>query len=232
MTAVESANNLEPKLLNVDYQIHSNNDLNELSQVLLKGARRFKFDPHYVKTGLKCGDEKACLLLNHDTPFPALSTYNTSTELLTYLKSDDFASRTNEDRVTVALCFKSAPDKCQNTTAFASWLGLVDEFYLLAMELPRQIEIILDGDAMPKDCLIGRWPKWNSVWITGSSPNDAFYSNEEEKDYNRFQVINNPENVANWTWLASPDVNYGKFSNSSYPYQLWEVSLRGKLFYF
>ena len=72
--------------------------------------------------------------------------------------------------------------------------------------------------------MIGRWPKWNSVWINSDSPNDAFYSNDATNDWYRFQVINNPESEKNWTWLSSADINYGKFSNGSYPYQLWEVS--------
>lgn len=69
--------------------------------------------------------------------------------------------------------------------------------------------------------MVGRWEKWNSVWI--SSPAEPFYSNTKENDLYRFQILNNPENKQNWTWLATPDVNYGKFSNGSYPYQLWEV---------
>jgi hypothetical protein len=147
------------------------------------------------------------------------------------LKSDEFATITNGERVTVALCFKSAPDKCQNTTTFNNWLRLVDDFYLQAQDAPRQIEFIVDGDAAPtQPCLVGRWSKWNSVWINSNSPSDAFYSNAEENDYYRFQVLNNPESQGNWSWMASADVNYGKFSNGSYPYQLWEVSLRAETF--
>jgi hypothetical protein len=211
----------DSRVLNVDYQIHSNNDLKELPQTLLKGARRFKFDPHYVRTSAQCGENKACLLLNHDQPVENLSQYNTSTELLSFLNSAEFALLSNNEYVTVALCFKSAPDLCQNSTEFNSWLALVDQFYLEALQLPPQIEFILDGDAKPINCLVGRWSKWNSVWI--QSPSDAFYSNGEEEDNFRFQVLNNPESMENWTWLASPDVNYGKFSSSKYPYQLWEV---------
>jgi hypothetical protein len=217
---------IEPKILNIDYQIHSNNDLDELPQVLLKGARRFKFDPHYVPASAQCGDQKSCLLLNHDRPAPELESYNTSTDLLNYLKSDGFATITNGERVTVALCFKSAPDKCQNTTAFDNWLRLVDDFYLQAQDAPRQIEFIMDGDAAPtQPCLVGRWSKWNSVWINTNSPSEAFYSNAQEGDYYRFQILNDKEDKGNWTWMASADVNYGKFSNGSYPYQLWEVSV-------
>jgi len=212
---------VEPKALNVDYQIHSYNDLKELPQVLVKGARRFKFDPHYVKNSSGCGEHKSCLLLNHDNPTTDVATYNTSTELLNYLKSTEFTTITDGERVTVALCFKAAPTKCQKTAAFEDWLALVDDFYLQAQSVPKQVEFILDGDAKPVDCLVGRWEKWNSVWI--SSPAEPFYSNAKENDLYRFQILNNPENKQNWTWLATPEVNYGKFSNGSYPYQLWEV---------
>ena len=216
---------LEPKFLNVDYQIHSYNDLKELPQVLLKGARRFKFDPHYVSFSSQCGDQKSCFLLNHDKPTTELSQYNTSTELLNYLKSNEFHLLTQGERVTIALCFKSAPDLCQNTTEFQNWLKLVDEFYFHAQDVPKHIEFILDGDAKPINCLIGYWKQWNSVWINTGSPQDAFYSNSIDNDYYRFQVLNNPDDFANWTWMASSEINYGKFSKGNYPYQLWEVGI-------
>jgi hypothetical protein len=226
LVALSAGVEMEPKILNVDYQIHSNNDLKGLPQVLIKGARRFKFDPHYVPASAQCGDDKSCLLLNHDRPTPEVSNYNTSTDLLNYLMSADFTGITEGERVTVALCFKSAPDKCQNTTAFNNWLRLVDDFYLQAQSVPKHVEFIVDGDASPtQPCLVGRWERWNSVWMNSNSPSGAFYTNDQQDDYYRFQVLNNPESVSNWTWMASPDINYGKFANGSYPFQLWEVSV-------
>jgi hypothetical protein len=209
---------------NVDYQIHSNNDLRELPQSLIKGARRFKFDPHYTISKDICKTSESCFILSHDEPIRENINYNTSDDLLSMLASDEFARLSDNEKVTVALCFKSAPDKCQQSSSkFADWLKLVDDFYDKAMSSnPSNVEIILDGDAIPVNCLVGKWLPWNSVWIT--TPADAFYSNSTENDYYRFEVLNDNENEANWEWMSTPEVNYGKFSNSSYPYQLWEVS--------
>ncbi len=138
------------KKLNIDYQIHSNNDLKEFRQVLLKGSRKFKFDPHFV-TDKVCGTSSDCFLLNHDTPLTSVSNYNTSTELLNYLASPEFATLANNEYVSVALCFKSAPDKCKSDSAkFQSWLKLVDDFHAQAVAtVPSNVEFILDGDAKP-----------------------------------------------------------------------------------
>jgi hypothetical protein len=214
---------------NIDYQIHSNNDLRELPQLLLKGARRFKFDPHYVANASACDGKSECLLLNHDTPVPSIGTYSTSDELLNFLMSPEFEKSTNGEYVSVALCFKSAPDRCQNTTKFSSWLALADDFFAKAALLPAGVEIILDGDAKPKDCLLGRWQPFKSVWIQGDSPNSAFEGDEGELDEYRYQILNNRENISNWKWMATPEINYGKFSSGSYPYQLWEVIILGVL---
>jgi hypothetical protein len=42
-----------------------------------------------------------------------------------------------------------------------------------------------------------------------------------QNDYYRFQVLNDPEGYTDWADMMKQ--NYGKFSESSYPYQLWEV---------
>ena len=81
---------------NIDYQIHSNNDLREFEALLTKGARAFKFDPHYVDHPL-CQSSSlslslssssssllsSCLLLNHDRPSLLSSNYNNTDDLLT-----------------------------------------------------------------------------------------------------------------------------------------------------
>lgn len=213
---------------NIDYQIHSNNDLRQIAQVLRKGARKFKFDPHYVTGHSSCeSKDQACLLLNHDNPV-GVTSYNTSTQLLNYIASEDFQTITNGEYVSVALCFKSAPDFCKmDSVAFQTWVSLVDEFHAKATATaPKNVEFILDGDAKPAKCLVGKWQPWVSVWITNSDATNsqAFYSNDTANDYYRYQVLNNPENETNWEWMAQPEVNYGKFSSSLYPYQLWEVS--------
>ena len=215
----------------VDYQIHSNNDLLEWPQLFLKGARRFKVDPHYVPTeqcevlGIHSTD--GCLLLNHDRPIVKFNQlYNSTDDLLSFLSSALESPKYDlVDKITVALCFKEAPDYCSEDSArFQSWLRLVDSMHEQAVGLfdPGRVEFILDGDGKPMNCLLGRWKDWNSVWINTGGPQEAFYSNSIENDYYRFQVLNDPENIANWTWMASGDVNYGKFSDGKYPYQLWE----------
>jgi len=168
----------------ISYQIHSNNDLREFPQNLIKGATRYKFDPHYMSTHPNCPANASCLLLSHDKP-SSVSSYNTSDELLDYLGSEDFANLTAQETVTVALCFKAAPEKCvSGSKKFADWLDLVDAFYTAALgTLPDNVEIILDGDAKPVDCLVGKWTPWKSVWIVGDSPPDAFYLNTEEGTY-------------------------------------------------
>ena len=214
---------------NVHYQIHSNNDLRELPQTLLKGARAFKFDPFYVELHDICIDENKgnnnetdCFILSHDTPQSNYMEYSTSTELILFLSSAEFALYSNSSFVTIALCFKAAPDKCQmESSKFKRWITLVDRLYdaFYAANVSN-VEIILDGDGKPIDCLVGRWQPWNSVWI--NTPADAFYSNSQENDYYRFRTLNDNENVANWEWMASADVNYGKFSSIDTPYQIWE----------
>lgn len=207
---------------NIDYQIHSNNDLNELEQLFIKGARRFKFDPHYIEDKNACNGINQCFLLNHNDPYPTFSNYNSTADLLNFLSSSKFEELRNGEYVSIALCFKSAPNKCQlNDTSFKNWLDLVDEFYSKATLLNlNNVEFILDGDAKPINCLIGKWTPWVSVWINSDSPASAYYSNDKGNDEYRFQVLNDPESKSNWTWMK--DNNYGKFSNGLYPYQLWE----------
>ena len=147
-----------------------------MAAFLLKGATRFKIDPHYVPPSLchhngEVSDPRGCLLLNHDLPL-AQQPYNSTQDLLSMLTAIDA-------HLTIALCFKSAPDYCQNTSSFNDWLSLVDEFHAVATAFPN-VEFILDGDAKPQNCLVGRWKPWNSVWIIHKSPDEAFYSNSVE----------------------------------------------------
>jgi len=172
---------------NIDYQIHSNNDLREWNQLLLKGARRFKIDPHYMYPDdcrkANIDGDNGCFMLNHDDPLPTLNTYNSTNDLLNYLQSDDFIKLSGNEYTTIALCFKSAPDRCQEDSInFQNWLDLVDDFYhnIITSDIEKHVEFILDGDGKPKDCLKGKWETWNSVWINSDSPVDAFYDNDIE----------------------------------------------------
>jgi len=197
----------------ISYQIHSNNDLNEWPQLLLKGVTRFKVDPHFTAS------DTSNLFLNHDTPYLHLAPYNTTNELIDFLASNDFG----EEKIKIALCFKAAPDLCnESSSQFKQWLALVDLFHERALrELSNKpIEFILDGLAKPQSCLVGKWLPWVSVWISTEDPQEAFWSNSKEYDYYRYQILNDNENQANWTWMAQ--VNYGKFSSLQFPLQLWE----------
>ena len=120
---------------NIMHQIHSNNDLRELRQNLLKGSRRFKFDLYYIVNHSSCGPHPSCFLLNHDTPLPVVP-YNTSDQLLTFLSSAEFYEISLRDYVSIALCFKSAPDKCSASSAkFQDWLSLIDAFHASALSV-------------------------------------------------------------------------------------------------
>lgn len=226
---------------NVDYQIHSYNDLREWNQVILKGARRFKIDPHYLpaSTCLEAGIEakEGCLLLNHDKPVPSLGSYSSTDDLLSYLLSPEFATLTQDDHFTIALCFKDAPDKCnEESSAFNNWLKLVDNFYEQCITNIKtnhpNIDFILDGDAKPAGCLLSRWSEWKSVWIISdsetSSPAAAFQSDDPSQGYDRFQILNDKEDFSNWTWVVQEE-NYGKFAMSEYPIQLWEPDLQSDI---
>ena len=167
----------------VGYQIHSNNDLEEWDQLLIKGALRFKVDLHYHEKGGNCaqkGIDTDCLLLSHDAPNKEYISYNSSDELVNFLSKDCQKLRRSDEEIVVSLCFKSAPDKCDSSSgAFSSWLTLVDNFYYtLINDPPDGIRFFLDGDAKPENCLVGRWEEWDSVWIQGSSPDEAYISNE------------------------------------------------------
>lgn len=167
----------------VGYQIHSNNDLEEWGQLLVKGATRFKVDVHYQEKGINCaekGYDSECFLLSHDSPSSELVSYNSSDELILFLRNDCQSLRQSNDEIVISLCFKSAPDKCDELSeAFATWVDMVDELYdSLTAAPPVGIQFVLDGDAKPEGCLASRWELWDSVWIQGSSPEEAMYSNE------------------------------------------------------
>ena len=171
----------------VSYQVHSVNDLNQWPQLILKGATRFKIDPHYTKSEdcLLAGisSDQGCLLLSHDDPKTDSTHYSSTDDLVSFVNSDEFKLLRSNKNMSIALCFKSAPDKCDSDSIlFQNWLHLVDELYhnLTGDNSPPGVEFILDGDGKPVDCLIGRWTPWVSVWIDNSSPAGALYSNSVE----------------------------------------------------
>ena len=171
----------------VDYQIHSNNDLDEWEQLLIKGATRFKVDLHYHEEGGNCaqkGFDSECFLLSHDKPNKEYISYNSSEELVNFLNECQ-SLRQSEEEIVISFCFKSAPDKCDDSSeSFSTWLAMVDSLYAtLTTHPPEGVQFVLDGDAKPENCLAGRWEEWDSVWIQGSSPDEALYSNEVSMNF-------------------------------------------------
>jgi hypothetical protein len=102
-------------LSEVGYQAHSFNDLRSWRQLLLKGARTVKVDPHYLdasacseQVNANHSDTRGCFVLNHDTPTPGRSDFNTSTQLLDLIASNALRPWMTQasSRFFVALCFK------------------------------------------------------------------------------------------------------------------------------
>ena len=153
-----------------------------------------------------------CLLLSHDAPRLGVR-YNSTADLLALLAA------TPEDvaPLRIALCFKSGAP-CEDTPRGRAWLALVDEFFdaaqaLVAARRGGALEFVLDGDGKPYDCLVDRWRPWNSTFIDGDrSPPAALFSDDVSLGYDRYQVLNEKEDIDRWTNLSSADVNYGKFS--------------------
>lgn len=87
-----------------------------------------------------------------------------------------------------------------------------------------KVEFFLDGNGKPdKPCLTHLWRPWNSVWIV--SPYDALFSDDYEKGYDRFKVLNQPEGSPPGASLKKLQlVKYGKFLRSKYPWLLYEPS--------
>jgi hypothetical protein len=118
---------------------------------------------------------RGCLLLSHDDPVPARTTYNSAADVLSLLATPRlrpyFAAAGAADRVHVALCFKyTGLAQC----ADAAWLALADAFFAAANATlsahALTVELILDGAATPttRPCLIARWRPWNATWVIGA----------------------------------------------------------------
>lgn len=212
-----------------------------------KGARSFKIDPRWLDFdgGVRCNDSTGCLVLSHDPPLPRLhhakpGYYSHLDDVLDMLSHvEPVQSVARNEGLRIALCFKGAPHNvCGGSGNFslarshtghaARWLRKVDAFVeaaksmLVAQELEGMIEFVLDGGGVPVDCLAQRWRPWRSVYMNGTAPAGAFVSDVMRDGLDRFQVLNEPADLELWKGLADPRVNYGKFSDGGYPYQLWE----------
>eukprot|EP00933_Yihiella_yeosuensis_P051151 TRINITY_DN49005_c0_g1_i1.p1 TRINITY_DN49005_c0_g1~~TRINITY_DN49005_c0_g1_i1.p1 ORF type:complete len:730 (+),score=102.52 TRINITY_DN49005_c0_g1_i1:36-2225(+) len=231
------------------YQLHSANDLEEWAAFSKKGGRSFKVDPHFVNAATcylnGVTPTHGCFLLSHDYPVPYISrnTYNTTKDLTSLVaRADEIFPRGSYVRI--ALCFKTTVFKislqqmCSGSTSAARhFLTYVDEFFEQAQAAVAKaaasgiiVEFVLDGFLLPEGCLANRWRPWKSVWVEGRAPDDAFTSNNVTLGYDRYQILNNPEDLSRWKHLATAGVHYGKFQNSSYPYQLWEPDAQADFF--
>lgn len=121
--------------------------------------------------------------------------------------------------------------------AFIDWVSLVDNFYnksnAIARAFDLKITFVLDGDAQPVACLRDKWRPWAATWINGTSPDEAFYSNDPLQGFDRFSVLNNEFNMNNWEWMATTAVHYGKFGDAGLsvypPFQVWEPDHQGDI---
>lgn len=126
----------------------------------------FNRDPHWVPQSMcKNNDTRGCFYLSHDDPTPSLNC-DSLFDVLTFIGQDPltfknvflsfflrFLNHQPTKTFAIALCFKDAPQKCQNTTLANGWVSLVDEFFQKANALISKnnlnLEFILDGDATP-----------------------------------------------------------------------------------
>lgn len=208
-----------------------------------------KIDPRWLDFdgGVRCGDPTGCLVLSHDPPLARLhhavpGYYSHLDDVLGVLSDvEPVRSVARQEGLRIALCFKGAPrDVCGTNDSSVSlsrrhthghgarWLRKVDAFVeaaksmLVDQGLEDKVEFVLDGGGVPVDCLAQRWRPWRSVYMNGTAPAEAFVSDTARDGLDRFQVLNEPADLELWRRLAEPSVDYGKFSNGIYPYQLWE----------
>jgi hypothetical protein len=231
----------------ISYQVHSYNDLNEWPQILRKDTVYFKIDPHYMdhsfcvsQKRLDPADPRGCFVLNHDDPITS-NQYNSTNDVLSLISDPRNAPffRDSSQKITIALCFKYGKGSpCDGSDTAKNWTSLVDTFYnqsiTLINALGLNVEFVLDGSGTPsgRPCLNDKWRPWVSTWIPSSDPEDAAFSNNVTLGYDRYQVFNPPEVDAGRPslWIDYyQKLDYGKFSNGTHPYLLWEPSSQNKI---
>ena len=222
----------------IGFQAHSYNDMRSWHQLFLKGATHVKIDPNYQDAAFcasqardQARDKRGCFVLNHDTPtmHDRRLDYNTTSDLLALLADPanplrKFFTRPHA-KTFVALCFKTIPvDVCSNSTDALNWLGLVDDLVaayltLLSAHSDLNVEFVLDS-GVPQACHVQRWRPLVST--AGDYPG-AFHSNERERGYDRWQVLNGkwpPGEGGQFAMYAQ--AGWGKFVNASRAWQVWE----------
>ena len=221
----------------VSYQIHSQDDLRQWPQTLLKGATWFKFDLNYnspafclspsnstLRVNATQAAELGCFLLNHDPPtlLGRSAPYNTSDDILAFVTSPAQAGwfRNKARPVRIALCSKFNGDVCDGSVHSQSYIALFSDFFNKAQaalaSLNLAVEFLLDGGLGPtgaRPCLRPLWQPWNSTVIYGEDGPDSLYSSDANASLaeGRFQV-NNMESGF-FSFLPAFLDHYGKFSN-------------------
>lgn len=124
----------------INYQVHSQNDLRNWPQTLAKGARWLKIDPHFMPPAF-CQYQpryniypEGCFPLTHDTPTPLRDDYNTTDDLLRMIADPAlrrfFGKEQADEPVYIALCFKYEQYKvgtpCDGSDFATNWTKGVD----------------------------------------------------------------------------------------------------------
>jgi hypothetical protein len=183
----------------ISFQIHSYDDARSWDALLVRGARWWKFDTHFVPSydchlfpsHSQCG-AYGMLLLAHDDPKSHNVSYSDSNDLLKWLSS---TSPTLLQGSTMALCGKGAPanvSSCLSNPHWKEYFITYDAFIGQLMSLQRnglQVEFLLDGDLYTMgDCYSNRWLPWNKTWTL--VPILGYETNLGE--FGRYQVFNVP----------------------------------------
>eukprot|EP00966_Prymnesium_polylepis_P305723 7064699-Prymnesium_polylepis.1 len=227
----------------VGWQEHSKNDLRSWPQLLRKGGRNFKIDPNFQGT-LFCalqqrvahkGDARGCFVLNHDTPgllSGFRSGYNTTDDVLSFIEDVRYRSYfTRADPFLVTLCFKNMATPCGSGSRSLHWRSLINSFFgaanVAVARASLNVRFVLDGDAAGGamcDCINDRWRPWVATYIPdggqqpGACLDDAFTSNNRSRGLDRFAILN----VKSESFASAAARHYGKFTNSSYNWQIYE----------
>lgn len=233
----------------VSYQAHSYNDLREWPQLFAKGTLFLKIDPQYAPSIIcetVAGSRVAgypghvspagCLLLNHDDVSILRQGYNTTDDVVAFVSDPAHAAFFRDPapgaRKHISLCFKgcggpSCPCDGDSSGLTRDWLSLVDDLFqklnAAVASNGLNLEILLDGSGnVGPSCLADRWRPWNSMYISGGDPDEAFFDNTRNASvgWDRLAVLNEPEDQ----WAYAVDHAFGKFVHGSYPYVLWEPS--------
>jgi hypothetical protein len=216
----------------IGIQPHSVNDFRSWPQLLKHEPQYFKIDPNYQPNSF-CrqlnsqyypksitSDDRGCFLFVHDSPKIINNHYNVTIDFWKLIVENLEYFNRQDRKIYIAVCFKNGGD-CDS-----GWSSLVDEFFedadMYISKYKLNVEFILDGNGVPsKPCLYKKWLPWNATWI--ERPVNAMWSNDPDKAFNRYAVMNEPYNPSNIRMHVLKLIHYAKFlQNTMYPFLLWE----------